>query len=229
MSDAGKGQCRQTGFLGWLEHSGVAHREGGADRPSDDLHRVVPWHDVTGDAMGFAQGVDGVAVEIGNGLAMHLVGRTAIELHVAGERDGVVTRLSQRLADIGGLKFGQYVDLVEHPLADTGENAATLDRGHASPHALKRGMRGIGGRVDVAGAAAGDFTHRFSRRRVLQVETVAAFGRHPFAVDETVCRVEAQSFCSIHGCASHCAVLDRASRARSASSRIGVAASSSRV
>ncbi|MNI75553.1 hypothetical protein D3C73_1317160 [compost metagenome] len=47
-----------------------------------------------------AQGVDGVAVLEGNGLAVQLVGCACIEFEIAGEGDHVVAGLLQRLADV---------------------------------------------------------------------------------------------------------------------------------
>jgi hypothetical protein len=60
-ASAAEGEGGQRGLLGRLQHAGVAGGERRADRAADDLHRVVPRDDVAGDAVGLAQGVDGVA------------------------------------------------------------------------------------------------------------------------------------------------------------------------
>ncbi len=87
--EIGERKRGQAGFLRRLQHAGVAHRQRRADRAPGDLHRIVPRHDMPGHAMRLAQGVDRVAVEIGDGFAHHLVGGAAVKLHVAGERQRV--------------------------------------------------------------------------------------------------------------------------------------------
>src|SRR6187551_2520792 len=59
--DPGEGEHRQARFLGGLEDAGVAHRKRRADAAADDLHRVVPRHDVAGDPVRLAQRQRGVA------------------------------------------------------------------------------------------------------------------------------------------------------------------------
>ena len=94
VRDAREGQRRQAGLLGRLQHAGVAHRQRGADAAADDLHRVVPRHDVAGDAMRLAQRQRGVAGGEGDRLAHHLVGRAAVELEVARQRQRVGAALA---------------------------------------------------------------------------------------------------------------------------------------
>ena len=65
----GEGQRGQARLLGRLQHAGVAGGERGDHRAADHLHRIVPRDDVPGDAVRLAQGVDGVAGEIGDRLA----------------------------------------------------------------------------------------------------------------------------------------------------------------
>ena len=84
--EIGERERSEAGLLRRLQDAGVAHRQRRADRAAGDLHRIVPRHDMAGHPMRLAQGVDGVAVEIGNGLAHQLVGRAGVELHVARHR-----------------------------------------------------------------------------------------------------------------------------------------------
>ena len=93
----------------------------------DNLHRIVPRHDMAGDAMGFTQGVDRIAIQIGNRLPMHLVGCATVKLHVAGQRHGIIAGLGQRFADIHGFKFCKQIDIFQHQLADTGQDAGPLN------------------------------------------------------------------------------------------------------
>ena len=74
---------RETGVLGRLHHAGIADRQRGRHRTPEDLHRVVPRNDVSGDTMRLAQGEDRVARLVGDGLAVQLVGRTGVILEVA--------------------------------------------------------------------------------------------------------------------------------------------------
>ena len=88
--------------------------------------------------MRLAQGVDGVAVEIGDGLAGQLVRSAAVELHVARERLRVGAGLGQRLADIARLKPREILDpLLDQP-SDPREDAPALRRRSAAPGAVRR-------------------------------------------------------------------------------------------
>ena len=109
-----KASAREAGLLGRLEHAGVAHRQRRADAAADDLHRVVPRHDVRRHAVRLAQRERGVAVGEGNGLAVHLVGGAAVELEVARQRHRVGAALLQGLADIQRLEPRQFVGLLQH-------------------------------------------------------------------------------------------------------------------
>ena len=111
---------------------------------------------MAGDAVRLAQRVDGVAGEVGDGLAGQLVGGAAVELEVARQRPGVGARLGQRLADVAGLEPGQLLGALLDQPADAREQAAALGGGRPAPVAGERGAgRGDRG-VDLAGAAAGD-------------------------------------------------------------------------
>src|SRR5690606_41037617 len=57
-----------------------------------------------GHAMWLAQRENGVAVLVGNGLTVELVGCAGVELEVAGEGDGIGARLRDRLAGVSRLE-----------------------------------------------------------------------------------------------------------------------------
>ena len=112
------------------------------DRAADDLHRVVPRDDVAGDAVRLAEGVDGVAGEIGDGLAHQLVGGAAVELDVARERPGVGAGLAERLADVAGLELGRgprHASSTSRPSA--GEQPAALGGGGGGPRGRSKAAR----------------------------------------------------------------------------------------
>ena len=78
----------------------VAHCKRGPHRAANNLHRVVPRHDMARDAVRFAEGIDRVAVEIGDGLTHHLIRGAPVKLHVTGERCRIGAGLGQRLAHV---------------------------------------------------------------------------------------------------------------------------------
>ena len=69
--------------------------------------------------MRFAQGVDGVAIQIGDGFAHDFVCSAAVKFHVARQGNGICAGLGQGFADILCLEFRQLVDMVQDPLANT--------------------------------------------------------------------------------------------------------------
>ena len=189
-ADAREREHGQARLLGGLEHAGVAHRQRRADAAADDLHRVVPGHDVAGDAVRLAQGERGVAGGEGQRLAVHLVAGAGVELAVARQRDRIGARLLERLADVVDLELGEQLDVVEHLLADRGEDAAALDRALPAPGgavaAVERGARGSDGGIDVGRAAAGDARELAAVGRILERERRARVGGLPAPADENV-------------------------------------------
>ena len=89
FGDAGEGERGEAGLLRRLQHRGIAHGQRCADAAPDDLHWIVPGDDMAGDAMGLAQGQHRITLLIGDGLAMELVRRPAVELEIAGERQRI--------------------------------------------------------------------------------------------------------------------------------------------
>ena len=144
LRDAREGERGQAGLFGRLEHAGVAHRQRRADAAADDLHRVVPRHDVAGDAVRLAQRQRGVAVGEGDGLAHHLVGRAAVELEVARQRQRVGAALLQRLADVQRFEPRQLVGLLQHRAADMRSSKRPRSAAReAAPGAVERGLRRV--------------------------------------------------------------------------------------
>jgi hypothetical protein len=164
--DGGKGQRSQASFLGRFQDAGIAHGKRRADRTADDLHRIVPRHDMARDSVGFAQGIDGVAVEKGDRLAHDLVSATRVELHVAGEGHRIGTTLSQRFADVERLKPGEVIDAGQDDLADPGQDTAAFRGRHPAPSACAGGMGGGDGGVDIGPLAPCDTGQRCAGRGV---------------------------------------------------------------
>ena len=166
LGDAGEGQRREAGFLRWLDHGGVACRQGADHGAADDLHGIVPGNDVPCDAMRFAQGEDGIAAKIGDGFAVELVGGAGIEFEITGQRQSVGARLLQRLADVTGLQLGQHVGLGLDRLADLRQHPSPLCRGQCAPGPGKSRIGGGDGGVDIGGGACGQRTNLFAGGRV---------------------------------------------------------------
>jgi hypothetical protein len=189
-ADPGEREHRQAGLLGRLQHARIAHRERGADAAPDDLHRVVPRHDVAGHAVRLAQRQRGVAVLERQGRAVHLVGGAAVELEVARQRDRVGAALLQRLADVERFEPREHLDVVEHLAADRAEQPAALGRGQRTPGAVERGARCHDAGIDVGAAAARDRRERPAVRRVLERDRLAALGGTPAAADQQLARIK---------------------------------------
>ncbi len=185
--EGGEGERGQAGLLGGLEDAGVAHGERAADRAADDLHRVVPGHDVARHPVGFAQGVDGVAVLERDRRAVHLVGRAAVEFQVPREGHRVGARLFQRLADVERLEPGEVVGVIEDQLPEPRQHPPALRRRRPVPHAPARAARAAAIAASISSAppraisASGDpseglVSGRRSRRRDPVAADQAAVG-----------------------------------------------------
>ena len=186
--DTREGQCGQACFLGGFQDAGVAHRQRRADGAPDNLHRVIPRHDMAGDTMRLPQGINGIAVQIRDRFAMHLVGGPAVEFQIAGQRHGIGPRLFQRLADVHRFQHGQIVGAVQHHLSHARQNPPPFQRRHPAPIARQRLMGGGDGGVDITRLAARDLRQRLPRRRIFQRQRIC--GAQPAAADEHFLGVE---------------------------------------
>ena len=182
--ERGDTQQRQAGVLGGLDDAGVARCERGPDRAPEDLHRIVPGHDVPGHAMRLADRQDRVAVLVGNRGAVQLVGGAGIELEVARQRDRVGPCLLQRLAGVLGLELRQLLDMGLDRIGPAPQQAAAIDGGHPAPEAGMGRARGRDGLIDVVGAAAGDLREHGAARRIDHRQRLAAARRDRLVADE---------------------------------------------
>ena len=151
LSDA---QGRQAGVFSRLEHGAIAHGQGGCNGAAEHLRRVVPRNDVGRHAQGFAQQAHLVAIEKGDGLAVHLVGRSAIELKVASQHFDVIARRGQGFASVFGFELRQFFFMVQDGLANAAQQTASIGGAHAAPRAVQRRTGGFDGEVDFNGCAA---------------------------------------------------------------------------
>lgn len=145
--------------------------------------------------MGLAQCVDGKAILEGDRFPHQLVGGAPVKLHVAGQRDGVIPRLRQRLAHIGGLDLGQVLDLLGDEPRQPHQDAPPLGGGQRAPFACQCLLRGADRVVDIHRIAPRDAADFLARRGVFQRQGLAAGGQEPAAADEHFCGVEPE----LHG------------------------------
>ena len=140
--------------------------------------------------MRLAQRVDGVAVEIGDRLAHHLVGGAAVEFHVAGHRQRVGARLLERLADVDRLDQREIVGAGANELAELAQQAPALGRREASPGAGEGALGRRDRRVDVRRSAARDRADLRSAGGILERQDVSRRRGDPPAADEAFVDVE---------------------------------------
>ena len=171
--EIGERKRGEAGFLRGLEHAGVAHRQRRADGAAGDLHRIIPRHDMPGHPMRLAQGVDRVAIEIGDGFAHHLVGGAAVKLHVARHRQRVRAALLQGLADVERLDMRKLIDPFRDQFGELREQPPALSRGELAPRAAKRALGRLDRRIDIGGLSARDFGDLNPARRVLDRQALA--------------------------------------------------------
>ena len=177
----GERERGEAGFLRRLQDAGVAHRQRRADGAPGDLHRIVPRHDMPGDAMRLAQGVDRVAAEIGDGFAHDLVGGAGVKLHVARQRQRVGAALLQGLADVERLDAREFVDPGADKIGELQEQPPALGRGETSPGPMKRALGRLDRRIDIGGLPAGDFADLDPARRIFDRQAFGPIAARPSA------------------------------------------------
>jgi hypothetical protein len=196
-AEFGDPQQRQARVLGRLDDAGIARGDRRAHRSTEDLHRVVPRHDVAGHAVRLADGQHGVTVLVGDGLAVQLVGGAGIELEVACEGGGVAAGLAHRLAGVQTFQQGQFFRMLGDDARPLVEDAAAGDRRRRAPR-LFIGRTGRGDRaVDIRRRAAGKRTEAKAAGRIDHLDRGAA-GRGLGAIVDEMLML---SCCSAHGAA----------------------------
>ena len=186
LCDVGKGQRRQRRLLGGFQHRRIADRQGRDHGPADDLHRIVPRDDVARHPVRLTQGVNRIAVEEGDGLAVQLVRRPGVEFQIPRQGDHVGPRLFQRLADIQRFKLGQHVDARLDLAAHARQHPPALDRRRPPPWPVQRRARGLNRRVDVLGPPRRQSTQSLAIRRVFDGQDTATVRRDPLAADKNL-------------------------------------------
>ncbi|MNQ83227.1 hypothetical protein D3C85_983020 [compost metagenome] len=177
------------GFLGRLDHHGVAAGQRRADLPGHQQQRQVPRADHADHALGAAHAVveragavrgghlEGFGGHVLDQVGEHReVGRAARDVDVAGQR--------LRLAGVQALGLEELVEARGDAGGDAMEDLGALGDGHLAPRALQRGARGLDRGVDLGFAGLVDLGDHLAVGRVDVVEQLAAGGTDVFAVDE---------------------------------------------
>jgi hypothetical protein len=137
-----------------LTTAGIAGGQRAPDRAAEDLRRVVPGHDVAGDAVRHAQRHHRAAGRVGDGLAVQLVGGAAVVLEVARAGGDVHARLLDGLAGVAAFQFGQLGVALRDERGQAGQRAPALGGRHATPGPVEGAPRGGHRVVDVAPVTA---------------------------------------------------------------------------
>ena len=191
---------RKACVLGGLDDAGVARRERASDRTPENLHRVVPRHDMRGDAERLAQSNHGHAREVGDRLAMELVGRAAVELEIARGGGDVCPRLLHRLAAIARFEVCQFLAVVENGLRELHQQASALESGKPAPGALVEGLAGgLHREVDIRLAGSRDPREHRAGRGFDHGVGLAGKGRLPGLADEVLIGFEPRRGAAVEG------------------------------
>ena len=95
-----KSQGRQAGFFSGFKYTCIACSQCSTNRPSNDLHRVIPWDYMSCHAVWLSESIYRVAVKIWNGLPMQLIGCSCVKLHIARKCDYISCCLFVRFSNI---------------------------------------------------------------------------------------------------------------------------------
>jgi hypothetical protein len=111
---------------------------------------------VAGDAARLAHDHHLVAIEEGDGIAMQLVGSTAVVLEITSGGGDVAARQLHRLAGIGCLDLGELFLVGKDRAAEFRQQATALGRRRVAPYALECDACRGHCCIDVLAVAAGD-------------------------------------------------------------------------
>ncbi|MNI37887.1 hypothetical protein D3C73_920020 [compost metagenome] len=146
----------QAGVFGRLDHAGVAHGQCRGDAAAKHLRGIVPRNDVGRHAQRFANQLNRIVLLERNGLAVHFVGRAAVELEVARQHGDVAARGGHGLAGVARFQLRQFFVVRQYRFTQAQHQAATFQRRHAAPVAVKRRARRLHGGVHIGLLAARD-------------------------------------------------------------------------
>ena len=149
-------QDRERSVFRGLHDAGIPGCERRTDGATENLHRVVPRDDMARDAVRHPLDTDEMRPEVGNHVAVQLVGGAPVILEIARQRGRIGSRLAQRLAVVARLDGRQRIGVRFHGRGELHEEAAAFRGGQAAPGTLC----GLAGRrhcrADIFCRAGGD-------------------------------------------------------------------------
>ena len=181
---------RQRRLLRGLEHDRAARGERRRELPRRHHEREVPRNDLPDDANRLAQriGMPVAGARHRNGLT-HKARRPSGHIAEHGDRaaDIVAARIGDRLAIVERLDLGELVGVLFKEVAQAPDELGAVGGRDARPGAgFKRLARRLHRKVDVGFVSGRDVRDDFLRRRILDLEGLAALGLDPFPVDQHV-------------------------------------------
>ena len=183
-------QRRERRLLGRLEHDRAACGERRRELPGRHHEREVPGYDLPDHTDRLAQriSVPIAGARDRNGLA-HKARRPSSHVaeHIDRAADVVAARIGDRLAIVERFDLGEFVGVLFEEVAEPPHEPGALGGRDARPRAgFKRLPRRLHRKVDVGFVTRRDMGDDFLRRRILDLEGLAALRLDPFAVDQHV-------------------------------------------
>ena len=157
VGDVGQQRGGERGPLRWLDHDGVAGREGRSDPPGGQHQRRVPGRDdrdhagrVEGDPLAVAADLAVLVVQL-----LGPVGEVA-EVHAHAGHHAAAVGAQQR-AVVAGLDAGEVLGAGVDAVGDAPQDRGPLGHGQRRPGREGRARRAYG-EIDLVLAARGDLT-----------------------------------------------------------------------
>ena len=183
-------QRRERRLLGGLEHDRAACGERRRKLPGRHHEREVPRDDLADHADRLAQRIGVPVAGAGNRNGLALQARrpsSHVAEHVDRAADVVAARIGHRLAIVERLEFGELVSVLLEQVAEVPDELRAVGGRDARPRSgLERLPRRVHREVDIGLVARRDVGDDLLRRRIFDLEGLAALGLDPFAVDQHV-------------------------------------------
>ena len=184
LDELGSDEATERSLFGSLKHDGVAACDGRADLPRPHEQGEVPRDNLAADANGLlADVVEGVRGGV-DGLALNLVGPTAVVAQAAGAHADVDLGHVDGLAVVERLDGGEEVEVLLEQLREAVQQLAAVLRRLLPPGALEGLAGGGDGDVDILLGGLLDGADDLFVGGVDDLEGLAVDGLDELVVDE---------------------------------------------
>ena len=106
------------------------------------MRRVIPWEDVTGDAVRLAENGDVIAREIGDDFPVEFIRCATVVFEIAGEGGDIGIGGALWFASVAGFDGGEFGCALSNQNAEVGEQAAAIKRGSFAPGPFIKSLAG---------------------------------------------------------------------------------------